>query len=271
MAPPAFLSPPWQALLQAHSHGRRRASCAHVHLFCSSGAVASQFLPAGARPRLLPLLVRAQPGSASISTSPPWRCRRTSSPRPAMVSPWARAAVPSARIPLGRAPCSVGPIKFFPAAKLPRVHAQPRPLPRAALYLSAWSPAVSMAPSSDFCLVARCFPVPWSRLTASCQGSSCTRALVPLLAVGPTVGSSPASVVLGSKYFISVLQLQRPPLHRARQPRVVDLRSSCPAIGSASVDLLFAMASSSFNTTLHRCRCSIASLRCQSLRDASEL
>jgi hypothetical protein len=79
-------------------------------------------------------------------------------------------------------------------------------------------PAVaSMAPISDFCLVARCFPVSWSRPAASCQGCSCTHALVPLLAVGPTVSSSPTSVVLGSKYFMSEQRLRRPPLRRARR------------------------------------------------------
>jgi hypothetical protein len=40
-----------------------------------------------------------------------------------------RAAVPSARIPLGRAPCSAGSVKFFSAAKLPCVRTQPRFLP----------------------------------------------------------------------------------------------------------------------------------------------
>uniref|UniRef100_A0A804N3Z2 Uncharacterized protein n=1 Tax=Zea mays TaxID=4577 RepID=A0A804N3Z2_MAIZE len=135
-----------------------------------------------------------------------------------MVSPLARVAVPSARIPLGRAPCSAGPVKFFPVAKLPRVRAQPSPLPYAALYLSAFflPAAASMAPSSNFCLVARCFPVSWSRPATSYRGCSYTRALVSLLTVGPTVGSSPASVMLGSKYFMSVLQLRRPPLCHAR-------------------------------------------------------
>jgi hypothetical protein len=66
---------------------------------------------------------------------------------------------------------------------------------------------------------------------------------------GSTIGSSPASVVLvcfGSKYFMLEQRQRHPPLRHARQirPRVVDLRSSCSAIGSASVDLLFATASS---------------------------
>jgi hypothetical protein len=133
--------------------------------------------------------------------------------------------------------------------------------------------AVSMAPSSFFCLVARRFPVMGSRPTASCRGCSCTRALVPLLAVGPTVGNSPASVVLVSKYFMSEQWLRRPPLRHACQikPHVVDLHSSCSAIDSATVELLFAMTPSSFNTAPPRCRCSVASLQRQSLRDASDL
>lgn len=57
----------------------------------------------------------------------------------------------------------------------------------------------SSVPSLDFCLVACYFLVPWSRSDASCQGYSYTCVLVPLLAVGPTVGSFPASVALGSK------------------------------------------------------------------------
>jgi hypothetical protein len=56
----------------------------------------------------------------------------------------------------------------------------------------------SSVPSLDFCLVACYFLVPWSRSDASCQGYSYTCVLVPLLAVGPTVGSFPASVALGS-------------------------------------------------------------------------
>ncbi|ONM32451.1 hypothetical protein ZEAMMB73_Zm00001d041107 [Zea mays] len=54
-------------------------------------------------------------------------------------------------------------------------------------------PAVaSMAPSSDFCLVARRFLVSWSRPAVFCQGCSYTHVLIPLLAVGPTISSSPA-------------------------------------------------------------------------------
>jgi hypothetical protein len=122
--------------------------------------------------------------------------------------------------------------------------------------------AVSMVPSSDFCLVARRFPVSESRSATSYRGCSYTRALVPLLAVGPTVGSSPTSVVLVSKYFMSEQRLRCPPLRRARQigHRVVDLRISCSTIASASVELLFAMTPSSFNTAPPRCRCSVASL-----------
>jgi hypothetical protein len=68
-------------------------------------------------------------------------------------------------------------------------------------------------------------------------------------------------------------KLLHPPLCRACQtgPRVVDLHSSCSAIGFVSVELLFAMTPSSFNTAPPRCRCSVASLRRHSLRDASKL
>jgi hypothetical protein len=57
----------------------------------------------------------------------------------------------------------------------------------------------------------------------------------------------------------------------SRHALVVDLRSSCSTIGSVSVKLLFTIPPSSFNTAPTRCRCSVASLRRQSLRDASKL
>jgi hypothetical protein len=51
----------------------------------------------------------------------------------------------------------------------------------------------------------------------------------------------------------------------SRHALVVNLRSSCSAIGSVSVELLFAITPSSFNTAPPRYRCSVASLRRQSL------
>jgi hypothetical protein len=95
-----------------------------------------------------------------------------------------------------------------------------------------------------------------------CAGRSCSLMLSSSLLIshgaqtwcspvtaGSTVGSSPASIVLvcfGSKYFMSEQQQRCPPLRRACQigPRIIDLRSSCLAIGSASIDLLFATVSS---------------------------
>jgi hypothetical protein len=81
---------------------------------------------------------------------------------------WANP-VPSAQIPHGRAPCSVGPVKFFPVAKLPRVHAQPRPHP------SVFLPACAQFPA-----------LPWPTVVCPCSADPflpalCTRAAVARL------------------------------------------------------------------------------------------
>jgi hypothetical protein len=122
--------------------------------FFSLPMAASPWCPSSLarRPCSSALPVRAPPGSSSLC--------------PAAVEFPARAPSPSARSRLSSNASELGPC-ILPAV-------------------------TSMAPSSDFCLVAHRFLVSWSRPAVFCQGCSYTRVLIPLLAVGPTVSSSPA-------------------------------------------------------------------------------
>jgi hypothetical protein len=88
-----------------------------------------------------------------------------SSSRPA-VSPL-RAAVPSTRIPVGRAPCSSGPIKFFLAASsLMCAFSRGSCSPRASLGICS-----DFGPAQLFLLSARSPPWPlWARRRGPCPG-----------------------------------------------------------------------------------------------------
>jgi hypothetical protein len=192
----------------------------------------STFPSSSSSPRTQTFRHPAQLGRSSLNSPQPWPRPCTSSPRvpaphgrlPALVPPSDCASAP----PMALGITSVSPARRVsfptpwrlpmapqlpgsPAVQLGPAHPrssrlQPplpgrRRVPCARSWLgsntSELSPCIlpavaSMAPSSDFCLVACRFPVPWSRPAMSCQGCSCTRVLIPLLAIRPTVSSSPA-------------------------------------------------------------------------------